>query len=104
MFCLTLLSFPVHLYLHSVLVVSVMLVETNQQKFLKRVYSSLKSILIFTLPGGFILRYSVEMSSVQMMASAMMGCGEQTVHACQVSQVAGGLTCVNLTKLLKFQA
>lgn len=44
-------------------------------------------------PGGTILQYSVvKMSAVQMMASAMMGCGEPTVHACQVLQAAGELT------------
>lgn len=43
--------------------------------------------------GGITLHYSVvKMSSVQMMASAMMGCGVPTVHACQVSQATGELT------------
>lgn len=41
---------------------------------------------------GTILQYSaVQMCSVQMMESAMMGCGGPTVHACQVLQAAGKL-------------
>lgn len=43
--------------------------------------------------GGNILQNSVaKMSSVQMMESAMMGCGGPTVRAWQVSQAAGKIT------------
>lgn len=43
--------------------------------------------------GGTILRCSVTlMSNVQTMEYAEMGCGELTVHACQVLQAAGKVT------------
>lgn len=57
------------------------------------IHHSLKQSLIPFSTGGTILQNSVvKMCSVQIMASAMMGCGVLTVHACWVSQAAGKLT------------
>lgn len=62
---------------------------------------SLNPCVIKLSPGGTILQNSVEkMCSVQMMASAVMGCGEPTVRACLDSQEAGDL----LTPFVNSQA